>query len=280
MENKRFLTVLGLILLLIIALPIINYVGGKKGRETISKFDEAYSADKYTFIELARDGCTYCIKQEPILEDLQKNYGLEYLYIDTRAINDSQLKYILEKIKVDYDDFGTPTMAVIGKNGVSESIIGYKNEDYLANILNKYELIKDYGMNDLKEISYSEYYKLLKSKNTSVIYLGRSNSADNDFAISQLKRASFETGVQIYSLDVYDVYMAETYSDKATSEQKAIAKKFMASLSLFDDGLTTPAVLIVKNGKLIASKIQSGYTQIETSSYVSFLKENNLVKSE
>ena len=280
MENKRFLTVLGLILLLIIALPIINYVGGKKGRETISKFDEAYSADKYTFIELARDGCTYCIKQEPILEDLQKNYGLEYLYIDTRAINDSQLKYILEKIKVDYDDFGTPTMAVIGKNGVSESIIGYKNEDYLANILNKYELIKDYGMNDLKEISYSEYYKLLKSKNTSVIYLGRSNSADNDFAISQLKRASFETGVQIYSLDVYDVYMAETYSDKATDEQKAIAKKFMASLSLFDDGLTTPAVLIVKNGKLIASKIQSGYTQIETSSYVSFLKENNLVKSE
>ena len=280
MENKRFLTVLGLILLLIIALPIINYVGGKKGRETISKFDEAYSADKYTFIELARDGCTYCIKQEPILEDLQKNYGLEYLYIDTRAINDSQLKYILEKIKVDYDDFGTPTMAVIGKNGVSESIIGYKNEDYLANILNKYELIKDYGMNDLKEISYSEYYKLLKSKNTSVIYLGRSNSADNDFAISQLKRASFETGVQIYSLDVYDVYMAETYSDKATSEQKAIAKKFMASLSLFDDGLTTPAVLIVKNGKLIESKIQSGYTQIETSSYVSFLKENNLVKSE
>lgn len=280
MENKRFLTVLGLILLLIIALPIINYVGGKKGRETISKFDEAYSADKYTFIELARDGCTYCIKQEPILEDLQKNYGLEYLYIDTRAINDSQLKYILEKIKVDYDDFGTPTMAVIGKNGVSESIIGYKNEDYLANILNKYELIKDYGMNDLKEISYSEYYKLLKSKNTSVMYLGRSNSADNDFAISQLKRASFETGVQIYSLDVYDVYMAETYSDKATSEQKAIAKKFMASLSLFDDGLTTPAVLIVKNGKLIASKIQSGYTQIETSSYVSFLKENNLVKSE
>ena len=280
MENKRFLTILGLILLLIIALPIINYVGGKKGRETISKFDEAYSADKYTFIELARDGCTYCIKQEPILEDLQKNYGLEYLYIDTRAINDSQLKYILEKIKVDYDDFGTPTMAVIGKNGVSESIIGYKNEDYLANILNKYELIKDYGMNGLKEISYSEYYKLLKSKNTSVIYLGRSNSADNDFAISQLKRASFETGVQIYSLDVYDVYMSETYSDKATSEQKAIAKKFMASLSLFDDGLTTPAVLIVKNGKLIASKIQSGYTQIETSSYVSFLKENNLVKSE
>lgn len=280
MENKRFITVLGLILLLIIALPIINYVGGKKGREMVAKFDEAYGADKYTFIELARDKCSYCIKQAPIIEDLANNYGLEYLYIDTNAINNTQLNHILEKIKVDYDDFGTPTMAVIGKNEVQESIIGYKNEDYLANILNKYELIKNYGMTDLKEISYSEYYKLLKSKNTSVIYLGRNNSADNEFAISQLKRASYETGVQIYSLDVYDVYMAETYSDKATDEQKAIAKKFMASLSLFDDGLTTPAVLIVKNGKLVASKIQSGYTQIETSSYVSFLKENKLAKSE
>lgn len=280
MENKRFITVLGLILLLIIALPIINYVGGKKGREMVAKFDEVYSADKYTFIELARDKCSYCIKQAPIIEDLANNYGLEYLYIDTNAINNTQLNHILEKIKVDYDDFGTPTMAVIGKNEVQESIIGYKNENYLANILNKYELIKNYGMTDLKEISYGEYYKLLKSKNTSVIYLGRNNSADNEFAISQLKRASYETGVQIYSLDVYDVYMAETYSDKATDEQKAIAKKFMASLSLFDDGLTTPAVLIVKNGKLVASKIQSGYTQIETSSYVSFLKENKLAKSE
>ena len=136
MENKRFITVLGLILLLIIALPIINYVGGKKGREMIAKFDEAYSADKYTFIELARDKCSYCIKQAPIIEDLVNNYGLEYLYIDTNAINNTQLNHILEKIKVDYDDFGTPTMAVIGKNEVQESIIGYKNEDYLANILN------------------------------------------------------------------------------------------------------------------------------------------------
>ena len=164
MENKRFITVLGLILLLIIALPIINYVGGKKGREMVAKFDEAYGADKYTFIELARDKCSYCIKQAPIIEDLANNYGLEYLYIDTNAINNTQLNHILEKIKVDYDDFGTPTMAVIGKNEVQESIIGYKNENYLANILNKYELIKNYGMTDLKEISYSEYYKLLKSK--------------------------------------------------------------------------------------------------------------------
>ncbi len=280
MENKRFITVLGLMLLLIITLPLINYIGGKKGREMVSNFDSAYSSDKYTFIELARDACTYCIKQKPILDDLEKNYGLNYLYIDTRKINDSQLKHILEKIKVDYDDFGTPTMAVIGKGEVQESIVGYKNEDYLANILNKYELIKNYGMNDLKDISYSEYYKLLKSKNTSVIYLGRNSSSDNDFAISQLKRASNLTDVKIYSLDVYDVYMAETYSDKATSEQKAIAKKFMNSLPLFDDGLVTPAVLIVKNGKLVASKLQSGYTQIETSEYVDFFKENKLVKSE
>ena len=43
MENKRFITVLVFILLLIIVLPIINYIGGAKGREIVAKFDEAFN---------------------------------------------------------------------------------------------------------------------------------------------------------------------------------------------------------------------------------------------
>ena len=276
MENKRFITVLGFILLLIIVLPIVNYIGGKAGREIIEKFDAAYNnKEEYTFIELAREGCQWCEKQKVIIDDLVANHELKYLYIDTDKINSTQLSYILEKIEVSEDDFGTPTMAIIGKEQVAENIIGYKNEDYIAEKLEKYSIIKDYGFNKLKEISYTEYYKLLKSKTPVVIFLERTDSTKSEYAISQLKRASYETSVQIYSLDVYDVYKAETYPESATDSQKQTAEKFMESLSIYDDGLKTPTVLIVKNGKLIASNTTE---YAETSEYVEFLKENKLAK--
>ena len=156
-----------------------------------------------------------------------------------------------------------------------ENIIGYKNEDYIAEKLEKYSIIKDYGFNELKEISYTEYYKLLKSKTPVVIFLERTDSTKSEYAISQLKRASYETSVQIYSLDVYDVYKAETYPESATDSQKQTAEKFMESLSIYDDGLKTPTVLIVKNGKLIASNTTE---YAETSEYVEFLTENKLAK--
>ena len=100
MENKRFITVLVFILLLIIVLPIVNYIGGKAGREIIEKFDAAYNnKEEYTFIELAREGCQWCEKQKVIIDDLVANHELKYLYIDTDKINSTQLSYILEKIE-------------------------------------------------------------------------------------------------------------------------------------------------------------------------------------
>src|SRR5574344_1378183 len=122
MENKRFITVLVFILLLIIVLPIINYIGGAKGREIVAKFDEAFNnSEKYAFIELGHETCKWCQKQQPILDELTSKYGLEYLYVDTDIITNSQLEYIKEKINAT-TDFGTPTMAIIGKGKVHETI--------------------------------------------------------------------------------------------------------------------------------------------------------------
>ena len=92
MENKRFITVLVFILLLIIVLPIVNYIGGKTGREIIEKFDAAYNnKEEYTFIELARDGCPWCEKQKVIIDDLVANHELKYMYIPSTLEKSSTL---------------------------------------------------------------------------------------------------------------------------------------------------------------------------------------------
>lgn len=276
MENKRFITVLAFILLLIIVLPIINYIGGAKGREIVAKFDEAFNnSEKYAFIEIGHETCTWCQKQQPILDELTSKYGLEYLYVDTDIITNSQLEYIKEKINAT-TDFGTPTMAIIGKGKVHETISGMTEEVALAEKLAKYDLIKGYGLTELKEITYDEYYKLLKSKKPVVILIQRDGCSFCEKAIPQLKRTSYLTGVTIYSLNAYDAYIGSGYPEKATAEQKAIAKKLIATVPAFDkEGFFTPLLALAKNGKIIAS-YDKGYA--EESVYTNFLKENNIAK--
>lgn len=276
MENKRFITVLVIILVLIILLPIINYVGSKEGRKLVEQFDAAYNnTEKYTFIEIGYDECYWCQQQKPILDNLTSKYGLEYIYINTEVVTSSQLEYIKEKINAT-EDFGTPTMAIIGKGKVEETISGKTDEVALAEKLEKYDLIDEYGFTELEEINYNEYYKLLKSKKPVVILLQRTDCVYCEKAIPQLKRTSYETGVKIYSLNVYDAYIGDTYPDMATSEQKAIAEKLVNTVPYFDkNGISTPYILIAKNGKITAS-YEKGYA--ESTVYTDFLKENSLAK--
>lgn len=276
MENKKFITVLVFILLLIIILPIIYYVGSAEGREIVAKFDEAYNnSEKYTFIEIGYDDCYWCQQQQPILDELSSEYGLEYLFIDTQVVTSSQLEYIKEKVNAT-SNFGTPTMAIIGKGDVQETISGKTDEVALAEKLEKYDIIENYGFTELKEISYDEYYKLLKSKKPVVILIQRDGCSYCEKAIPQLKRTSYLTGVTIYSLNAYDAYIGAGYPDSASDEQKAIAKKLIATVPAFDeDGFFTPLLAIAKNGKIIAS-YDEGYA--EESVYTDFLKENNIAK--
>lgn len=276
MENKRFITVLVIILMLIIILPIINYVGGKEGRKIVEQFDELYNnSEKYSFIEIGYDECYWCQQQQPILDNLTSKYGLEYLYVNTQVVTSSQLEYIKKKVNAT-TNFGTPTMAIIGKGEVVETISGKTDEVALAEKLEQYNIIDEYGFTELKEITYDEYYKLLKSKTPVVILLQRSGCTYCEKAIPQLKRTSYLTGVTIYSLNIYDAYIGDTYPDSATKEQIEIANKLMPTVPAFEeDGLFTPLLMIAKNGKVIAS-YDKGYA--EESVYTDFLKENKIAK--
>lgn len=275
MENKRFITVIVIIALVAILLPVINYFGSKEGKELMKKFNEALAAKDYTFIEIARDDCYHCEQQKPIIDGLVENYGLEYMYIDTTKLTATQLKSIIKTLGIEKTKFGTPTMAIIGNNEVKETMVGLNDEVALAEKLEEYNLIDEYGFTDLEEIDYDKYYSLLKSKKEVVILIEREGCSYCEMAAPQLRRASYLTGTKIYSLDIYDAFMGNYYPDQATEDQKKIAKKFMSSLDVYGEGFGTPLLLVVKKGKVVAS-YTNGYA--EASVYVDFLKENKLSK--
>ena len=275
MENKRFTTVLVFIALLIIVLPIINYFGSKESKEILQKFKDAIASENYTFYELGKESCYYCEQQKPVLDGLVQNYSLKYEYIDVAKLKSSHLTEIKKLLGIDPSEFGTPAMAVVGKNKVQETIIGLNDEVALAEKLEPYGLISEYGFTDLVSIDYDKYYELIKSKKPVVIVIEKTDCPYCELAKPQLKRASYLTGTKIYSLDIYDAFIGKYYESQATDEQKKIAKKFMSSLSIYEEGIGTPLILIVKNGKVVDS-YKDGYKQ--ASVYVDFLKENKLSK--
>jgi len=273
MENKRFITVLIFIVLLIVVIPIINYFGSKESNEIMQKFNDALAAQEYTFVEFGQENCSFCKQQKVVLDGLVENYGLEYMYIDIRTVKSSHLTKMLKTLGIESSKFGTPTMAIIGNNKVEELIEGLIDEVALAEKLEPYEVMDEYGFTEFEKIDYDKYYSLIKSKKEVVIVLEKTGCSACEAAKPHLKRASYVTGTKIYSLTIDEVFASG--NETATDEENAIAKKFLASLPIYKDGVGTPTVLIVKK-----SKVVDAYTNgaAEASVYIDFLKKNNLAK--
>lgn len=121
------------------------------------------------------------------------------------------------------------------------------------------EVLDETLMKELSEITYSEYQKALKDKkNQTVIYLSSDSSYWTQYETPILKSVAFE-----YNLDIK--YLAY---DK-------LSEKEIEEITKLDSNISkeTPAVLIVKNKKLVASKT----TPLTISNFVDFFNEQGVI---
>lgn len=137
-----------------------------------------------------------------------------------------------------------------------------ENKKDINPLLAEDEELDETKMKELTEINYSDYEKALKSKKeTTVIYLVSDSSYWNQYETPILKSVAYQ-----YDLDVkYLNY------DNLTEEQ-------VSAITKLNDKITkeTPALLIVNNKKLVASQT----TPLSTSGMVSFLTENEIIKTQ
>lgn len=137
-----------------------------------------------------------------------------------------------------------------------------KNKKEENPLLAEGEELDENKMKELTEITYEEYKTALKDKkNSTVIYLASDSSYWTQYETPILKSVAYE-----YDLDVK--YL--NYDELSEDEINAITK-LDASISK-----ETPAILIVKNKKLVASKT----TTLTISGFVEFLKENKIISEE
>lgn len=142
-EKKRILIVI-IIFGLFIALIVFGVIQTAMSRQRIvDDFNATYSSKIEKLIYLGRPGCSACITFKPTLEKVMSDYNLTYLDINTDNISENQVRNIVEKLNLKWDNFGTPTIAIVKNNKVVKSNIGVISEDSLVTFLKNGGLIKE-----------------------------------------------------------------------------------------------------------------------------------------
>ena len=136
---------------------------------------------------------------------------------------------------------------------------------------NEQEELPEYDVSKFEEVDYSGFKKAIKSKDISVVYMGRSTCGYCALFIPVMNEAQEKYGFKTYYLDVTRVFNFETNS---VVDQKAFDEITGMNDFFKENFLATPMVAIFKNGKYVDGTI--GYQELET--YSSFLEKNGIKK--
>ena len=103
-------------------------------------FTTLLNDESTSIIYLARPGCGYCQKQEPIVKDIISEHELPLFYLNTDDLSEEDMYSIFKLDKKLFgengENFGTPTVLIVKSGKIVDSQIGYTEkaefEQFLA----------------------------------------------------------------------------------------------------------------------------------------------------
>ena len=260
-ENKKMM-IMGIIVMAIIAIiPLTALFTNAKSKKILEEVNEYIKSDDYKVVYIGRDDCSYCVLFEPEIKLIKEKTDMDYLYVNTNELKNNDLDKLLENLEIDESDFGTPYL-VISKNGeIVNQNAGFMPEYKLLNYLKEEGVVEEEEKLPLNYIEYEEYSNLIASQNKELIVIGQSGCEGCTKARPVLYELAEEYDVKINYLN-------------ASMLNKENAAKFQESLTYFEEnGISTPTLLVVSNGKVIDALVGS----VSIESYVEFLKENKFI---
>lgn len=142
-ENKKIIIIIGVIGA-IIALIVFGMIQTSAERKKVmEEFNKAYAAETEKLVYLGRPGCSACVTFRPTFEKVINDYKLSFVDINTDTIAATQLEEIVNKIGLELDSFGTPTIAVVKDNKVINSSVGVISEESLIEFLKNNNVIAE-----------------------------------------------------------------------------------------------------------------------------------------
>lgn len=265
-EEKKLYILLGIIVSVIVLLFGIIFLNEHNSKKYLEKFEEAFNGEEQEMVLLARENCSYCQMFNPLLDYMAEKYNFEYLYVDTNKLTNKALSTVLEKIKVDEDDFGTPHLTLVKSGTVIGDIPGYADEQKLLEFLKKHGYAGENEVSPLNYLSFESYKETIKSSTPEVIVIGQESCGYCMMVKPVLLSIADKYNVKINYLNMTELNNSEN--------SKEILTEFNTSLAyLSEEEWGTPLMLIVKDNQVVGH--YNGYGSEEN--YIKFLKEQGII---
>lgn len=175
--------------------------------------------------------------QDRILEDISKEYGIKYEKIDAYLLSKTQknkLNSILQISSVE-----DQIVILVKDKKIIGSIRGINNKRNYLNKLDEFNFIDELD-SYITFINYNEFNNLLSSENKSVIIIGKDDCKYCDEIIKTLNNVSINYNININYINV----------GKIDSDISVAISKSLSNLG-YNDGFTTPLIIIVEKNKLL-----------------------------
>lgn len=266
LNKKLIVLIVGVLFILLVAILGFKLLFSSKKDKvvvnfeniTIEEYNSLYKSKDLEYIYLYHDSCSKCYDYELNLDKLQSEYNIKIKKLDYSNFNDEELSSLKSSNSFLESGIDVPTIISIKDGKEVSSLDGIKDYSSLKNFVN----VSNEPMSgkSFTKISVDEYVSLLNSKNKSFIYICNSIEDKCEKFTSSLEKTASNRKLKVNYLNLNNIISSSDW-DKLSESNK-----------IFNGQWFIPAILIVKNGKIIDYKME----ELSESELINFLKENNL----
>ena len=183
------------------------------------------------------------------MEQIDKDYSIDYLYIDSIKLTKSDREKILKELGIEH---ATPTTIVVKDGNVVGVQTGYVDGKLMVEFLKQNKVLKEDAVYSPEEyitfINYEDYTNLIKSNGKHVITIGQTGCSHCIATKPVLNAIAKDYNIDINYLNITEMNETERNSFiNSLTEINYNDEEFVESKNF-----GTPLTLIIENGKVIS----------------------------
>jgi len=271
-ESKKGIIVVGIMLLIIIAIPVIIFMGNKKSNDMYKGYEERINGTELSLIYIGRPTCSVCLELDPVIKEYKQKYNFEYYYVNTDKLVTKDTDKLINSYEGFSEGISTPTLLYVQNGQIVDAMQGFLDEKTLFNFLQKngsidanveYEGKVDEDEINLNVVSVEQYLDVVESGTKSIINIARVGCGACQTAKPILNKVA---GTHNLTVNYFN-------TDNLTSDN---IEAFTESLEFISSGefQYTPTLMIVENGKVVETLVGVA-TEDE---YVALFKKHGFIK--
>ena len=224
----------------------------------ITEYLKLYESKEVEYIFITQDDCTYCELMKSNIDKIESEKKINVNFINISNLNDEDKEILTSSNSAFRGNYTLPILLSIKDGKEISNLKGYKEYSVLKKFINN---SSDPSKNtSFIKIGVDKYLDLLKSRDNTVIYIGRRDGGACDEFASILEQLSLEKEFKVNYLDTDSI---DTENDW---------NKLNNSNKIFNKTWFVPAILIVKNEKIVDYKMEG----MNKDSLLRFLNKNHI----